>query len=55
MKLVDTLIAALRRKLLGISPEEIRYTFEDVRARRAAVAPGSRERTGDPGRRGVAG
>ena len=31
MKLADTLIAAVRRQLLGISPEEIRYTFEDVR------------------------
>jgi hypothetical protein len=31
MKLLDTLVAALRRKLLGISPEEVRYTFEDVR------------------------
>jgi hypothetical protein len=32
MRLVDTVVAALRRRLLGISPEEIRYTFEDVRA-----------------------
>lgn len=31
MKLVDTAISALRRRLLGISAEEIRYTFEDVR------------------------
>ncbi len=31
MKLVDTLVAALKRRLLGISAEEIRYTFEDVR------------------------
>jgi hypothetical protein len=31
MKLVDTLVAALRRRVLGISAEEIRYTFEDVR------------------------
>ena len=37
MKLVDTLIAALRRRLLGISPEEIRYTFEDVRKEIRAV------------------
>lgn len=29
--LVATLVAELRRRLLGISPEEIRYTFEDVR------------------------
>jgi hypothetical protein len=32
MRLVDPVVAALRRRLLGISPEEIRYTFEDVRA-----------------------
>jgi hypothetical protein len=31
MRLVDTLVSALRRRLLGISAEEIRYTFEDVR------------------------
>ncbi len=31
MKLLSTVIAAARRTLLGISPEEIRYTFEDVR------------------------
>ncbi len=32
MKLLDALVGGLRRRLLGISPEEIRYTFEDVRA-----------------------
>jgi hypothetical protein len=37
MMLVDTLVAGLRRRLLGISPEEIRYTFEDVRAEIRAV------------------
>jgi len=26
------LLTAVRRRLLGIAPEEIRYTFEDVRA-----------------------
>jgi len=31
MRLVGVVISALRRSLLGISPEEIRYTFEDVR------------------------
>jgi hypothetical protein len=31
MRLVDQLVAELRRRLLGISAEEIRYTFEDVR------------------------
>jgi len=28
---LGALVAELRRRLLGISPEEIRYTFEDVR------------------------
>ncbi|ABS26979.1 hypothetical protein [Anaeromyxobacter sp. Fw109-5] len=37
MKLVDALVAGARRRLLGISPEEIRYTFEDVRAEIRAV------------------
>ncbi|WP_242337413.1 MULTISPECIES: hypothetical protein [Anaeromyxobacter] len=32
MKLLDVLVRDLRRRLLGISPEEIRYTFEDVRS-----------------------
>jgi hypothetical protein len=29
--LLKTVLAAARRALLGISPDEIRYTFEDVR------------------------
>ncbi len=37
MKLVDTVVSALRRRLLGISAEEIRYTFEDVRGELRAV------------------
>ena len=37
MKLLDVVIGALRRRLLGISAEEIRYTFEDVRAEIRAV------------------
>jgi ribosome recycling factor len=37
MKLLDTLVAAARRRILGISPEEIRYTFEDVRNELRAV------------------
>ncbi|MGC3998250.1 MAG: hypothetical protein QM767_12510 [Anaeromyxobacter sp.] len=37
MSLADTLVATLRRKLLGISPEEIRFTFEDVRGELRAV------------------
>jgi hypothetical protein len=32
MKLLDALVNGLRRRLLGISAEEIRYTFEDVRS-----------------------
>jgi hypothetical protein len=35
--LLDELVGALRRRLLGISPEEIRYTFEDVRGELRAV------------------
>lgn len=31
MSLLDPVVNALRRRLLGISAEEIRYTFEDVR------------------------
>ena len=37
MKLLDSLVAGLRRRLLGISAEEIRYTFEDVRGEIRAV------------------
>lgn len=37
MWLLDTLIAGARRRLLGISPEEIRYTFEDVRGELRAL------------------
>ena len=43
MKLVDKLIAAVRGKLLGISPEEIRYTFEDVRNEIRAVRAETKE------------
>lgn len=32
MKLLEALVTELRRRLLGISADEIRYTFEDVRA-----------------------
>ena len=32
MKLLTDAVSALRRALLGISAEEIRYTFEDVRS-----------------------
>jgi hypothetical protein len=39
MSLVEVLVGELRRRLLGISAEEIRYTFEDVRGElRAARA-----------------
>ncbi len=37
MKLLDSLVSALRRRLLGISPEEIRFTFDDVRGEIRAV------------------
>jgi cell division protein FtsB len=32
MKLLEALLSEARRRLFGISPDEIRYTFEDVRA-----------------------
>ncbi len=31
MSLLHSVIGALRRRLLGISADEIRYTFDDVR------------------------
>jgi hypothetical protein len=37
MSLLENLVGALRRRLLGISPEEIRYTFEDVRSELRSV------------------
>jgi hypothetical protein len=37
LRLVGAVMSALRRRLLGISPEEIRYTFEDVRKEIRAV------------------
>lgn len=37
MRLLDRAIGALRRRLLGISADEIRYTFEDVRQEIRAV------------------
>jgi hypothetical protein len=32
MNALASLLSALRRRVLGVSPEEIRYTIEDVRA-----------------------
>jgi hypothetical protein len=32
MNLLHALVTELRKRLLGISAEEIRYTFDDVRA-----------------------
>jgi hypothetical protein len=32
MKLLEAFVSELRRRLLGISAEEIRFTFDDVRA-----------------------
>lgn len=31
MQLLSSIVAELRRRVLGISAEEIRYTFDDVR------------------------
>jgi hypothetical protein len=47
MKLVDTLVAALRKRLLGISPEEIRYTFDDVRNEIRALRAETKEELAD--------
>jgi hypothetical protein len=37
MRFLEALASGIRRRLLGISAEEIRYTFEDVRAEIRAV------------------
>lgn len=37
MNALTSLLTALRRRVLGVSPEEIRYTIEDVRAEIRAV------------------
>ncbi len=37
MNPLPLLLAAVRRRLLGISPDELRYTIEDVRAEIRAV------------------
>jgi hypothetical protein len=37
MKVLDSIVAELRRRVLGISVEEIQYTFEDVRKEIRAV------------------
>jgi hypothetical protein len=43
MKILDSLVTALRRRLLGISAEEIRYTFEDVRSEIRALRAETKE------------
>jgi hypothetical protein len=43
MKLLDAAVSALRRRVLGISPEEIRYTIEDVRSEIRALRTELRE------------
>ncbi len=43
MKILDALVAGLRRRLLGISAEEIRYTFEDVRNELRALRAETKE------------
>jgi hypothetical protein len=40
---LSTLLGELRRRALGISAEEIRYTFEDVRAEIRSVRAELRE------------
>jgi hypothetical protein len=43
MKVLDKLVAGLRRRLLGISADEIRYTFEDVRSEIRALRAETKE------------
>lgn len=43
MKLLQSAVSALRRRVLGISPEEIRFTLEDVRSEIRAVRAELRE------------
>lgn len=43
MRPVARLVSLLRRRLLGISPEEVRYTFEDVRQELRATRTELRE------------
>jgi hypothetical protein len=43
MKLLGSIVGAVRRRLLGISPEEIRYTFEDVRNELRALRAETKE------------
>ncbi len=37
MRVLGAVVNEFRRRLLGISPEEIRYTFEDVRGELRAL------------------
>ena len=43
MKLIHAAVSALRRRVLGISPEEIRFTLEDVRSEIRSVRTELRE------------
>jgi hypothetical protein len=43
MKLLDAAVSALRRRVLGISPEEIRFTLDDLRTEIRAVRAELRE------------
>jgi hypothetical protein len=43
MKIIDAAVSALRRRVLGISPEEIRFTLDDVRSEIRAVRAELRE------------
>jgi hypothetical protein len=43
MSFLSALLGEIRRRALGISPDEIRYTFEDVRAEIRSVRAELRE------------
>lgn len=47
MKLLGAVLSGLRQRLLGISAEEIRYTFEDVRGELRATRAELKEEIAD--------
>jgi hypothetical protein len=55
VSLLETLLSAARRALLGISAEEIRYTFEDVRGEIRAVRAELKEEIAEVRREAAAG
>ncbi len=47
MRPLSTALSVLRRWILGVSPEEIRYTFDDVRGELRAVRAELKEEIAD--------